>query len=446
MADKLLIRAFNVAVGDCIYCRIPKARKQGAVVDDFHILVDCGSKGTAAQLKRAIANLKTMLPDAGGGKVRLDLLVVTHEHADHIKGFDPADFEGIRIENLWMSAAMDASHPQAENALKLRSMATQAMRNIAARNLSLSPELQGLVELYGVGNDDATQALRTTLPERNGIEPNYVHADKTPAQLRPATLVDATIKVLGPEMNIDRYYLGVDGAEIVHGFTQTTGVFRSPADAVTIVPSNISQSDFRRLRSRMMSAALAFTQENDKLINNTSVVLLIEWKQKRLLFVGDAEWTNTFVDGNQNGSWNVMWNLRKADLAKPLDFLKIGHHGSENATPWSEDGGPESEPARILDAILPLPQGNSQAKAKALVSTSRTNTYESIPRAALLEELGKRVRNGRNYQIELGDSRASALLRYDDLEKPWLDKLQPMRTDLEKILTGKDFVDVEIDA
>jgi phosphoribosyl 1,2-cyclic phosphodiesterase len=446
MADKFLIRAFNVAVGDCIYCRIPKARKKGATIDDFHILIDCGSRGGAAQLKSAITSLKGMLPDAGGGKVRLDLLVATHEHADHIKGFDPDDFDGIKIENIWLSVAMDPAHPQAANAMRLQGLAARAMRNIAARNLSLSPELQGIFDLYGVGNDDAVQALGTTLPNRNGITPVYVHADRTPAELRIDTLVGATIKVLGPEENIDRYYLGVEGAEIVHGFTQTTGVFRSPADAVEIVPSNISQSDFRRLRSRMMSAALAFAQDNDKVINNTSAVLLIEWKQKRLLFVGDAEWTNKFVDGNQNGSWNVMWNLRKADLAKPLDFLKIGHHGSENATPWSEDGVAGSEPARILDAILPLPQGNVQATAKALVSTARTNTYAPIPRALLLEQLGKRVSNGRNYQAELGDSRASALLRYDDLEKPWLDKLQPMRTDLEKILTDKDFVDVEIEA
>ena len=37
MDDKLLIRAYNVGVGDCIYVRIPKARKKGSKVDDFHI-------------------------------------------------------------------------------------------------------------------------------------------------------------------------------------------------------------------------------------------------------------------------------------------------------------------------------------------------------------------------------------------------------------------------
>ena len=54
MDDKLLIRAYNVGVGDCIYVRIPKARKKGSKVDDFHILIDCGKKGTPAPLKDAL--------------------------------------------------------------------------------------------------------------------------------------------------------------------------------------------------------------------------------------------------------------------------------------------------------------------------------------------------------------------------------------------------------
>ncbi len=65
MADQLLIRAYNVGVGDCIYVRIPKARKKGSKVDDFHILIDCGKKGSAAELKVALDHLKGELPERG---------------------------------------------------------------------------------------------------------------------------------------------------------------------------------------------------------------------------------------------------------------------------------------------------------------------------------------------------------------------------------------------
>ena len=73
--------------------------------------------------------------------------------------------------------------------------------------------------------------------------------------------------------------------------------------------------------------------------------------------------------------------MRKHELNKPVDFLKIGHHGSINATPWNDkEDGTVTEPSTILDAILPLPKGNAKPKAKAVVSTERT-PYEVIPRA-----------------------------------------------------------------
>ena len=183
MADKLLVRAYNVGVGDCIYCRIPKAIRRGNKVEDFHILIDCGSKGSADPLADAIDLLKEMLPDVGNGKKRIDLLVATHEHEDHIKGLDPEVFKDIKIDNIWMNVAMDENHPQAGRSHKLRGFAMRAMRGFAEQNLSLSPELQEMVAMYGIGNDGAMEALRIGLPEANGIKAKYVHAGMTNDEL-----------------------------------------------------------------------------------------------------------------------------------------------------------------------------------------------------------------------------------------------------------------------
>ncbi|MGL4968008.1 MAG: hypothetical protein ACRC67_42720 [Inquilinus sp.] len=445
MDDQLLIRAYNVGVGDCIYVRIPKARKQGGRVDDFHILIDCGKKGSADLLKAALDHLKGELPDEAGKK-RLDLLLISHEHEDHIKGIDPAWFDAIRIENLWMSVAMDRDHPQAKFAHQLHDMAATAMRNIALRGLALSPELQDIVERYGIGNDGAVDALRKTLPERNGVKPLYVHADLKPAALQPKTLSGATFKVLGPEFDIDTHYLGDAGPEILHGFAAATGVLAPKTGGGAVAtPANISASDFERLQSRMMSSAFAFAEEEGEVVNNTSVMLLIEWRGRRLLFVGDAEWNSAYRDEKKNFAWNTAWTLRQGDLGKPVDFLKIGHHGSINSTPWNDkEDGKATEPSRILDAILPLPAGGAAPQAKAVVSTERT-FYKVIPRAALLLEIGRRVGNTRIYSEHLAPDQIAGLPNYAAYEKKWLDRPQPVRTDLETRLTGKGFVDVLIE-
>ena len=444
MADKLLVRAYNVEVGDCLYCRIPKARKVGNQIDDFHMLIDCGTVGTTGNLAAAISNLETMLPDAGGGKKRLDLLVVTHEHADHIAGFDPAVFQNITIGAIWMNTAMDPAHPQAELTNQLHSLATTAMRNLARLNLNLGPDLQDLVALYSLDNDDAMTALRETLPQANGITPKYVHAGKTPSELG-LPLHNATIRVIGPEHDIDHFYLGEDVDDTLQGLIAAGAMFHESMTPSTVRPTNISESDFRRLRSRMMSSALAFAELASEVTNNTSIVLLIEWQEKRLLFVGDAEWNTKFKAGKHNASWNVMWHERKSRLNAPIDFLKIGHHGSVNATPWNDkEDGQVTEPSTILDAILPVPASGATATAKAVVSTMRKN-YQTIPRSALLVELGKRVANVRNYQTLLGAD-APSLPKFDEFEKTWLGSPQPARTDCENALTGAAFVDVEIEA
>jgi hypothetical protein len=70
--------------------------------------------------------------------------------------------------------------------------------------------------------------------------------------------------------------------------------------------------------------------------------------------------------------------------------------------------------------------------------------YATIPRSALLVELGKRVKNARNYNTLLG-TKATSLPKFNEFEKQWLNAPQPTRTDCEFALTEAPFVDVEID-
>ena len=457
MANQLLIRAYNVGCGDCIHVRIPGPK------GGFNILIDCGKKGDDVLLQKAIEHLETQLP-AGSkkGTKRLDLIVATHRHEDHIKGFDTRWFKNIEVQNIWLSVAMDPKHPQAKGVNSLHAFASKAMRQLADAGQALSPELEMLASMYGVSNDAADKLLMETLPKANGIKPKFVHSGtKHGLKLPPGT----AIHILAPEEDVDHFYLGKEldtSLKGLQGFAAAgSPVGGTPPAAGGPQPTNISATDFRVLQSRMLSNGLAFAAKESAIQNNLSVVLLIEWKKRRLLFVGDAEWEGEFKEGKHNGSWNVMWEKhRKTHLKAPVDFLKIGHHGSINATPPPAEAASKSKKApangvhTILDTILPVPKKGKKPTAQAVVSTER-EFYNPIPECKLLVDLARRVSNTRSYGAQLkkkgiepksiwATPKAKRNKFFEKYEKDFLDKPQPLRTDLEFETGKRDFIDVEI--
>jgi beta-lactamase superfamily II metal-dependent hydrolase len=461
MDNQILIRIYNVGLGDCIYVQVPDGG------ESRHILIDCGTFSRGERLEKALKDLEqNYLPKDSKGKPHLDLLVVTHNHKDHLSGFGLSAvskrFQNISIGHIWLSASMNPNHPQAGKTFRLLEFANRTTASLSA--ISLGPAYdamaQDLLSAKGTGDSEdnvkALTMLRKTLPGRlPGKKPVYVD-DSLSNGKAPKIFSEAgtQLHVLAPAYDIDGTYLGKLG-EALAAFEQFQGHVGSqrekdPKAAADLIenfrdpknrPANISTGDFQRLRERLIFQALAFViKGHGELANNTSVVLLLEWRQRRLLFVGDAQCKTgrkkIFVTGAINGSWNAMWERHKNLLGRPLDFLKVGHHGSHNATPWSADDA-QDPVNRILDSLVP-PSGSD---CRVVVSTERTQSADfkrSLPCKELMMELGRRLR----YPETQYDETAHYPELVDEFGSYFVlaGKPQPMRTDLH----GGDCVTVKI--
>jgi glyoxylase-like metal-dependent hydrolase (beta-lactamase superfamily II) len=463
--DQLLVRAYNVGLGDCIYIKVPDFVKeegdseQPPTLEQRHILIDCGNIDADAELiGEALSDLRGELPVGPDGNPRLDLLVVSHRHSDHIAGFlkNRQWFEGITIGNIWLSAALNPDHEQAREAQGLHGFAQGTLGELSRAALSQGYQ-EVVMQLVRIDIPEAMKILRETLAANSNL--SYVHAGMTPDELGTSQIFSestTSITILNPQNNIDREYLGKTGTALTSfkAFSAMmsadsapvpVGEVRSEADA----PKNIGAGDFRRLRDRLMSNALAFVLDDGEIANNTSVAVLLEWRGRRLLFTGDAEWTKGgYKEGKRNGAWDTMWHYQQDDLSKPLDLWVAGHHGSHNATPFHGEE-PHHFTNVILDALLP----SGEKAGKVLVSTERKE-YPTIPDPALLTELGSRVACTHQYnESEVFEARYGGA----ELPKKWeklkakVDRFpedvlvadgtpQPPRTDMEHHFNGEPYV------
>jgi hypothetical protein len=146
----------------------------------------------------------------------------------------------------------------------------------------------------------------------------------------PPDLLSATVTILGPEEDASVYYGRL--RPLTLGLASDAAVTAgSPALPRLAPPSGVDAGAFFDLVESRRQGFDENLLTIDKAANNTSIVFLLEWKGWRLLFPGDAE----------EKSWKIMG--KHGLLGAPVDFLKIGHHGSHNGTP---------APA-LLDALLP---------------------------------------------------------------------------------------------
>lgn len=115
--DSLKIRMYRHGFGDCFLLRYFTEE-----ICNFSMLIDCGLKHNDSVEGVTIADVakdieKILLEGQQDKTVPvLDVLVVTHEHWDHVSGFHPDKklFDHFKIEKIWMAWTENPADKEAE--------------------------------------------------------------------------------------------------------------------------------------------------------------------------------------------------------------------------------------------------------------------------------------------------------------------------------------------
>ena len=336
------VRMYNVGFGDAFLVFLPTP--QG----ERRMLFDCGTIGSAPgiPIEKVAKQIVTDVTDADGVP-RIDVVVATHRHQDHVSGFAKQAWEPLEVKEVWMPWT---EHPTDKLARQIRETQSGLAARLVARfeaQLAIAglaaaeqSRLQGLREtaLNALSNEDAMLRLhegfvgkpkRRFLPEKGAASRSF----ETPA------LPGVTVHVLGPsrdksviadmEPPAGKSYLQLADDEDAAGGGPPEPFhprWWMAGDDYASLSSLALADDERALvreASRGGSDELLAASLEDA-VNGTSLMLVLQVENTHLLFPGDAQW----------GTWRVaMEDDECRALMKRTVFYKIGHHGSHNATP-----------------------------------------------------------------------------------------------------------------
>lgn len=139
------VRMYRQGLGDCFLISLPK--KDGG---DFHIMIDCGVILGTTNAEGMMQDVVQNIIAATGGRV--DILVATHEHWDHLSGFVQAknlfavagkgsEDNRLRIGQVWFAWSEDPNNALARSLREERAQKLNGLRAAAEKMRSLAREL-----------------------------------------------------------------------------------------------------------------------------------------------------------------------------------------------------------------------------------------------------------------------------------------------------------------
>jgi hypothetical protein len=376
------VRMYRQGLGDCLLLRIPRAGGQ----PPFAVLIDCGVVLGTENAASKMTDVVNDIIGATGGTI--DLLVVTHEHWDHVSGFVQTDLFGskLKVRDVWLAWTEDpkdeiaATLKAQRHAMRLALTQAEAGLRLAGQ-VAAADDTASLLGFFGASptkstNDamEAAKALGTVRFCRPTDDPVPLADTGVRAFVLGPPLDTALLKRVNPSTRQPETY-GFAGTARDFGAAAATDAdadlaapfdpkYQVPLAAAAQMPffrgrywgedgDSADQKDqsWRRIDGSWLEDSTGLALQLDSATNNTSLVLAFERPGGDvLLFAADA----------QVGSWlswpGLTWTVdgktvRGADLIRRTVLYKVGHHGSHNAT--VRDGGLEAMTG-LQCALLPV--------------------------------------------------------------------------------------------
>jgi len=406
------IRMYRQGLGDCFLLTFREDNDR-----EFNMMIDCGllqgTQNGKEIMRQVVSDIEQTLRSGGNATARLDAVVLTHEHADHISGFSQASdvFANIEFDEVWAAWVDDDTHPKYK---LVRERFHKQVTGLQAALAQMNPDSQGALKLSvetllkEFFEDDVlgTASQNTTRPSawssaltKSKRPPKFF----TPGMMFPLPgFDDIRIYVLGPSEDYETFtqvnppaddtYRSKDGLgfALLDSFVAAVGGVGTPLSTEAFQPFEKrfridtaaaqtneffkthygfdagAAEEWRRINDDWLSVAGGLALKLDSYTNNTCLALAIEFisSGKVLLFPGDAQFSNWL-------SWQKLtWDIPDADGRKEKvttkDLLartvlyKVGHHGSHNAT--LKTHGLEMMTSPDLMAIIPVDRSRAKDK------------------------------------------------------------------------------------
>lgn len=398
--SSMTLRSYQVGFGDCFLLTFHYNGKTG----DRHVLIDFGSTGTSKSMgENLMVRVAEDIKKQTKGK--LHAVVATHRHKDHISGFatnKKQNGSGDIIASCKPDVVIQpwTEHPDAKvSAQKAPTNMTgkqsfvaslQSMHEVAGAVLVEAERRKSVLgkglhkELSFLGEDNLSNLSAVQNLMRMGKKHFYINFG-TKSGLE-SVLPGVKIRVLGPPNLEQSKEIKVQRSKDEDEFWQFQAManqfvikrnpklFRNAKTySATVAPPH-TRWFIDRMKSIRGEQLLSIVRALDKVMNNTSLILLFEVGRKKLLFPGDAQIEN----------WS--YALSKPAIKKLLagvDLYKVGHHGSRNATPRTLWNGFKKRSTK-----------KSASRLKTFCSTmsgkhGKPSSKTEVPRKTLVEALEK---------------------------------------------------------